>query len=210
MSPLLIESHNKTLVFPDDSGDFEPCEFICDIKDKDNREYSLHREVVSEEQHKIYIQYKNGDSNITVANYILSFCLVTPSNLNQNLPQMESAYVNNEYRSSGISVSVYLKVIEIYGGVISDTYQTIGGMLLWLIGLSKIENLNIFVMNKNDNNVLSYFQLNDDIQTSRKRLAESSHRIWSKPQSCQISTEDLLFELSVGEHGSRIVLLAHR
>lgn len=128
MPPILIDRHDKRLINPDNSGDFGEIDELGIILDNDQKEYLLLRENVSSELNRLYV--KDIKNNIVVANYVMSFNLSTPILFSPNLPQIESAYVDNEYRSLGISVAIYLRIIEIYGGVISDTQQTLGGMSL--------------------------------------------------------------------------------
>ncbi len=212
MPPILIDRHDKRLIYLDNSGDFGEIDELGVILDNDQKEYVLLREKVSIELNPLYV--KDIKNNIVVANYIMTFNLSTPVLFSPNLPQIESAYVDNEYRSLGISVAIYLKIIEIYGGVISDTQQTLRGMSLWAIGLSNSENITLYVMHCH-NNTLSHKYFSDGelmlYECDRKSLITNSAYIWSRPSSIDFNVDLAFLEnlnIPEGDFGERIVLLA--
>ncbi len=212
MPPILIDRHDKRLIYPDNSGDFGEIDELGIILDNDQNEYLLLRENVSSELNRLYV--KDIKNNIVVANYVISFNLSTPTLFSPNLPQIESAYVDNEYRSLGISVAIYLRIIEVYGGVISDTQQTLGGMSLWAIGLSNSENITLYVMHCH-NNTLSHKYFSDGelmfYECDRKSLITNSAHIWSRPSSIDFSVDLAFIEklnIPEGDFGERVVLLA--
>lgn len=132
MSPLVIDAHDKNLIWPDDLDEFsQHYHKLANIIDDDYSEHEVILEDDSSDQARLYLRH--AESNVVSANFLLEFSLTAPDGFPGRIPQVTSAFVNVDYRAAKLSQHVYRMVMKHYGAVISDTHQTPGGMFIWLL-----------------------------------------------------------------------------
>lgn len=132
MSPLAIDAHDKNLIWPDDLD--EPGQFyqqLANIADDDEAEHEVILEDDEGDMARLYLRHI--ESGEVSANFLLEFNLEAPEGFPERIPQVTSAFVGDEYRAAKLSQHVYRMIIKHYGAVVSDTHQTPGGMLIWLL-----------------------------------------------------------------------------
>ncbi|MEG0171503.1 MAG: hypothetical protein RSG77_15865 [Hafnia sp.] len=142
MSPLILDGHEKTLIWPDDLHDNSQAYQRLDniVDDLENE----HIVILEDDGYmaRLYLRYVR--SNEISANFVLEFSLTAPEDFPERIPQVISAFVGDEYRAAKLSQHVYRMIMKHYGVVISDTHQTSGGMLIWLrMGEDNAVQLNI-------------------------------------------------------------------
>ena len=131
MPPLIIKEHEKNLIWPDDLDDPEQVYvFLDNVIDDAGDEHILILEDI-EGSARLYLRHVRSDQ--ISANILLEFGLTAPEGFPKRIPQVESVYVGDDYRGVKLSQHVYRRIIEHYGVVVSDTRQTAGGMLIWLL-----------------------------------------------------------------------------
>ncbi|MDW3568034.1 hypothetical protein ACOTR2_00395 (plasmid) [Enterobacter asburiae] len=143
MSPLIIDEHEKNLIWPDDLD--EPGRFyfkLDNLHDGDDAEHEVILEDDGSDMARVYLRHI--DSGEVSANFLLEFNLSPPEGFPVRIPQVTSAFVGTEYRTVKLSQYVYRMLMKHYGAVVSDTHQTAGGMLIWLfMGEDDTVQLNI-------------------------------------------------------------------
>lgn len=142
MSPLILDGHEKTLIWPEDllhnSQAYQQLDNIFD--DLENE----HIVILEDDDSMARLYLRHVRSNEISANFVLEFYLTTPEDFPERIPQVTSAFVGDEYRAAKLSQHVYRMIMKHYGGVISNTHQTLGGMLIWLrMGEDNAVQLNI-------------------------------------------------------------------
>lgn len=132
MSPLVIDAHEKNLIWPDDFNESDQAyQKLVHIADDDAAEHEVILEDDGGKQARLYLRHI--ESNEVSANFFLEFNLTTPEFFPERIPQVTSAFVGTDYRAAKLSQHVYRMIMKYYGAVISDTHQTLGGMLIWLL-----------------------------------------------------------------------------
>lgn len=132
MSPLVIDAHDKILIWPDDLD--KPGQFyqiLTNLIDDDGSEHEVILEDDGGDQARLYLRHVESD--VVSGNFLLEFNLTAPEGFPERIPQVTSAFVGVDYRAAKLSQHVYRMVMKHYGAVISDTHQTPGGMLIWLL-----------------------------------------------------------------------------
>lgn len=132
MSPLVIDGHDKNLIWPDDLD--EPSQSylkLANLNDSDDAEYEVILEDDGNDMARLYLRHIESDS--VAANFLLEFNFTAPEGFPERIPQITSAFVGAEYRRVKLSQHVYRMLMKHYGVIVSDTHQTAGGMLIWLL-----------------------------------------------------------------------------
>ncbi|HFL4488101.1 TPA: hypothetical protein ACG315_004903 [Escherichia coli] len=132
MPPLVIDGHDKNLIWPDDLD--EPSQSylkLANINDSDGAEYEVLLEEDGSDMARLYLRHIESDA--VAANFLLEFNLTAPEGFPERIPQITSAFVGVEYRRAKLSQHVYCMLMKHYGAIVSDTHQTAGGMLIWLL-----------------------------------------------------------------------------
>ncbi|AUH01860.1 hypothetical protein CWC46_19875 [Prodigiosinella confusarubida] len=132
MSPLVIEAHDKNLIWPDDLK--EPgrvYQKLANIIDGDDDKHEVILEDDGGGMARLYLRHI--ESKEVSANFVLEFNLTAPEGFPKNIPQVSSAFVGVDYRAAKLSQHVYRMIMKHYDAVVSDTHQTAGGMLIWLL-----------------------------------------------------------------------------
>ncbi|MCT9846729.1 hypothetical protein N7563_21940 [Leclercia adecarboxylata ATCC 23216 = NBRC 102595] len=157
MSPLVIDGHDKNLIWPDDLDEpGQTYQKLANTKDDDGDEHEVILEDDGDEMARLYLRHV--ETGAVSANFLLEFGLTPPEGLPDRIPQITSAFVGEEYRRVKLSQHVYRLIMAHYGVVVSDSHQTAGGMMIWLyMALGKDVQINIM---KVRNDKLEY-RLND-------------------------------------------------
>jgi len=132
MSPLVVAAHEKELIWPDDFD--EPglsYQTLASIVDEDGSQHEVILEDDGHDMARVYLRHI--ESNEISANFLLEFNLTPPEDFPERIPQVTSAFVGVDYRAAKLTQHVYRMLMKYYGGVVSDTHQTAGGMLIWLL-----------------------------------------------------------------------------
>lgn len=193
MSPLIIDAHEKNLIWPDDLDESgQIYQKLANIADDDDAEHEVILEDDGGRQARLYLRHiKNNEVS---ANFFLEFNLTTPESFPERIPQVTSAFVDIDYRAAKLSQHVYRMLMKHYGAVISDTHQTLGGMLIWLL------------MAENDTVQLNIMQINGDNLECRlidgepetyigeiDALEQAGNTIWGDPDAVvSLATPDRL------------------
>lgn len=158
MSPVLIDTHEKKLFWPD-LNDPELCYIrLENIRDLDGNE---HEAILNDNGGGMaFLHLRDIRSGVVSASFTLEFCLTPPDDFPSRVPQVTSAYVNPEFRMAKLSQAVYRTFIDHYGVLVSDSYQTLGGMLIWLF-MAEDKFLKINIMEVIDD-CLRYRLVNDE------------------------------------------------
>ncbi len=131
MSPVPIDAHEKRLIWPDLSDPELRYVRLENIIDLDGNE---HEAILNDDGGEMaFLHLRDIRSGVESAAFTLEFCLTPPDDFPPRAPQVTSAYVNPEFRAVKLSQAVYRTFIERYGVLVSDSYQTVGGMLIWLL-----------------------------------------------------------------------------
>ncbi|CNF79507.1 Uncharacterised protein [Yersinia enterocolitica] len=208
MSPNLITEHDKILKWPE-VNDLAPGHFLWLPEFKTPNGDLFQALLEDDGSNMAHLHIKEILSAEHIASYVLTFDLTPPVDLGQRLPQVESAYVSQEYQGGGVSTATYKAIIDHYGAVISDTYQTEGGMVLWLFGLSKDDSIQLTILNV-DGHTLDY-KINEhgesiSFQGDRKSLLEIADTVWGNPDNVELSNlETLGFTPSWRNHNNHVL-----
>ncbi|BFI59075.1 hypothetical protein KD4_30200 [Yersinia pseudotuberculosis] len=208
MSPNLIAEHDKILKWPE-VNDLASGHFLW-LPEFKTPSGDLFQALLEDDgSNMAHLHIKERLSGEHIASYVLTFDLTPPLDLGQRLPQVESAYVSQEYQGGGVSTATYKAIIDHYGAVISDTYQTEGGMVLWLFGLSKDDSIQLTILNV-DGHTLDY-KINEhgeriSFQADRKSLLEIADTVWGNPDNVELSNlETLGFTPSWRNHSNHVL-----
>lgn len=139
MSPLLIDGHEKKLIWCDLDDDYQELDnLVDDVGDE-------HLAILEDtpEIARLYLRHvKTGKIS---ANFVFEFELVAPAGFPERIPQVTSAFVDEDFRNVKLSQHVYQAIMSHYGVVVSDTHQTAGGMFIWLL-MSERNNVQLNIM----------------------------------------------------------------
>ena len=151
MSPHLIDDHHKLLQAPPAPSDaaFRHLTALPSVTDSDGDIYSV--ELLDDGGAMADVYVRSCTTGDMAANLLLTFDLRFPADYPGRVPQVKSVFVDEDYRLQKISLAVYKRLTEHYGALASDTDQTLGGMLLWAMGLARDATLLITVMSVTGN-----------------------------------------------------------
>lgn len=180
MSPHLINDHHKLLQAPPAPADdaFRYLIALPYITDSDGDTYSV--ELVDDGGAMAVVYIRSCTTGDMAANLLLTFDLHFPADYPGRVPQVKSVFVDEDYRLQKISLAVYKRLTEHYGALASDTDQTLGGMLLWAMGLARDATLLITIMTVSGNTARPR-QLNGVIecyQGNHNDLISAGSGIW--------------------------------
>ncbi|ECX5877015.1 hypothetical protein H0K60_004474 [Salmonella enterica] len=183
MSPLVIDGHDKNLIWPEDLDEpGQSYQKLANTKDDDGDEHEVILEDDGGEMARLYLRHiKTGTVS---ANFLLEFALTPPEGLPDRIPQVTSAFVGVDYRRVRLSQHVYRLIMGHYGVVVSDTHQTAGGMYIWLY-MAMGNDVQINIM-KVRNDTLEY-RLNDAGEPEAycgqiDQLEQAGNTIWGGPE----------------------------
>lgn len=181
MSPLIIEEHEKNLIWPDDIDDSQAYQDLTPITDDVGDQ---HRVVLEEDLGMSRLYLRHVPSDQISANVVLEFCPVTPNGFPQPSPQVTSVYVHEDYRGAKLAMRIYRLVMSHYGAIISDTHQTTGGALIWL-RMVREDSVLINIMQVQEDGSLEYRYSNGEpeaYQGDSEALEAVAQTIWGGPE----------------------------
>ncbi len=154
MSPRIIDGHDKNLIWlePGDAC-LEFSNIIDDVGDE-------HLAILSDEDGIARLYLRHIESGQISANFVFEFELVPPGGFPARVPQVVSAFVDEDFRNVKLSQHAYQAIMEHYGAIVSDVRQTAGGMFIWLV-MAENDNVKINVMEIHGEN-LEYRMVGDE------------------------------------------------
>ncbi|KMJ45160.1 membrane protein [Xenorhabdus khoisanae] len=182
MPPLLIEEHEKNLVWPDNLDDPEQAyvhlnDIIDDIGD-------AHTVILEDSNGMVRLYLRHVRSDQVSANILLEFKLSAPESFPNRIPQVSSVYVGRDYRGVKLAPHIYRCIIDHYGVVVSDTYQTAAGMFIWLF-IAEDDSVLLNIMQVNGNH-LDYRLSNGKPEVYKGEidtLEQAGSTIWGRPDA---------------------------
>lgn len=131
MSPSLHhQEHDKILIWPDEIEESDLYVNLPDMMDNIGR---AHEVLLYDEAGMASVYSRARDTGVISANFVLEFDLIPPEGFPQRVPQITSAFVGEEFRGLKIAQAVYRLLMAHYGAIMSDSVQTQGGILIWLL-----------------------------------------------------------------------------
>ncbi|EAU9316231.1 hypothetical protein U9S86_004548 [Salmonella enterica] len=183
MSPLNIGEHDKNLIWPDDLDEpGQSYQKLANLHDSDGAEHEVILEDDGSDMARVYLRHIESDE--VSANFLLEFNLTAPEGFPERLPQVTSAFVGEEYRRVKLSQHVYRMLMKHYGAVVSDSHQTAGGMLIWLLmGEDDTVQLNIMQV-RGDRLVYRLVDGEPETYTGEiEALEQAGPTIWGDPNA---------------------------
>ncbi|WP_409306652.1 hypothetical protein [Pectobacterium sp. B1J-3] len=185
--PALISSHYETLKWPDLlQQDFVEATWLPELQDRDGDGYDA--VLIAETNNTVRFHIRHKTTGCIAANLVLTFNLTAPSGFPSRLPQVESVYVAADFRAAGLATLSYCTLIEHYGALASDTHQTYSGMSMWLNGIAKNPDIELFIATLEDNNHPSLRLIDGRPESyigNRKGLLEAAHTVWHSGRDVQ-------------------------
>ncbi|WP_370621740.1 hypothetical protein NMD10_27410 (plasmid) [Citrobacter portucalensis] len=181
MSPLLIDEHEKILLWPDDLD--EPGQNYQRLANLTDDVEEEHMVILDDDGEMARLYLRHVASGEISANFLLEFDLTAPEGFPERVPQVTSAFVNPDYRDAKLSQHVYRLVMGHYGVVVSDSHQTAGGMYIWLV-MSRGHDVQINVM-KVRGDQLEYRLSGDEPEVycgQVELLEQAGNTIWGGPE----------------------------
>lgn len=182
MPPLVIGEHQKNLNWPEDLD--EPGQSylkLANLHDSDDAEHEVILEDVGD-MARVYLRHI--ESGEVSANFVLEFNLTAPEGFPERIPQVTSAFVGVEYRRVKLSQYVYRMLMKHYGAVVSDTHQTTGGVLIWLL-MGEDDTVQLNIMHVRGKR-LEYRLVGGEPEAYKGEIAaleQAGDKIWGDPNS---------------------------
>lgn len=183
MSPLAISTHEKKLIWPDDLTEpGQSYQSLNNISDDDGAE---HEAILQDDGGDMAMLFlRHVDSGNVSANFVLEFNLEPPQGFPVRIPQVSSAFVGEDYRRVKLSQHVYRMIMKHYGAVVSDTHQTPGGMLIWLL-MGEDDTVQLNIMLVRDDRL--EYRLKDGVPETYigeiDALEQAGDTIWGDPHA---------------------------
>lgn len=131
MSPSLHhQEHDKILIWPDE---IENPDLYINLPDIFDNLGQAHEVLLYDEAGITSVYSRVRGTGIISANFVLEFDLIPPEGFPQRVPQITSAFVSDDFRGLKIAQMVYRLLMAHYGAIMSDSVQTQGGILIWLL-----------------------------------------------------------------------------
>lgn len=121
--------------------------------------------------------------------------------------QIESVYIDADYRAMGIALSSY-EIILNHFNVISDTHQTIDGAVFWKFKLVKQEHIDVKILKGFPDEVSVMHDDNGDDEVFTIDKVHLEPLIWGVENNSSIEREHITYGYSTGY--DKIVLVAKK
>ncbi|WP_310598499.1 hypothetical protein [Aeromonas aquatica] len=217
MSPVIMrELHEK---IPLKISEWDEYSFI------DHENGIIHREIMNDfgpddiillftlglsedkEEGVLVVERLNAANNVEVCIGNVKFRVmtgITHAEL-QNGVQIESVYIDADYRTMGIALTSY-EILLSHFNVISDTHQTMDGASLWKFKLAKQENIEVRVLNGFPKNISVMHDEDgaDEIYTIDKSHLEPL--IWGVESGASADRNHITYGYDTGR--DKVVLIA--
>lgn len=185
MSPQLIDGHDKNLIWLDPDDEYqELVNLIDNVGDE-------HLAILEDTPEIARLYLRHIKSGKISANFVFQFELSAPAGFPERIPQVTSAFIDENFRGVKLSQHAYQTIMNHYGVLVSDKNQTAGGMYIWLL-MAQNGNVQLNVMKIRGDN-LEYRFVDGEPETyigDIDALEQAGDTIWGGPNKV-VSALDL-------------------